>query len=491
MSMVHVASTSSYVLPAQIQKERKEPLFHRAASAGQLIKPLLFLSPSLDNATCYAPWVMRNERGKRSLAKRRALLLAGAVRVGGGNFSWHHAAAFVPRSSCCDAQAKAGRRGAKSRHCRHHTQGRAVDLNMAVLKRHRSIDPSPKISFGMLPDFLQKDPLLVTQKTPKEDLTLTQSAKKEPRRDAEMMVMSVASLALAVGVVYALASNTPDMFQPNDIEDSKNAAKNLMREGDVERLGSATRNIIGQVLPESAEEVIAVSIGEGISGVIGAGATWLVGELLSLKSKKETFVTSLPMNEAWKVSGSTSNDRMNSEKVPNNLNSLVSETVANGDYFLTQAAAQPLLEGVGIPAFASSLVSVLIATLPYGAVKLTAQKRMRQQEEQLLLNMLLEEEESRRRDMTVFDKMSGSMLEFIQQLNVEQTVKPDNELDTEAEKNLQRVQQQPEVPVFDFVEFFADLTRWLEYDVLSNNYRGVLTLPYGVMPSGLESAVFG
>ena len=231
-----------------------------------------------------------------------------------------------------------------------------------------------------------------------------------------------------------------------------------------------------------------MSIGEGISGVIGAGATWLVGELLSLKSKKETFVTSLPMNEAWKVSGYTSKDR---KKVPNNVNSLVSETVANGDYFLTQAAAQPLLEGVGIPAFASSLVSVLIATLPYGAVKLTTQKRMRQQEEQLLLNMLLEEENRRRRDMTVFDKMSGSMLEIIQQLNVEQTVKPDNELDPEADKNLQRVQQQPEVPVFDFVEIFADLTRWLEYDVLSNNYRGVLTLPYGVMPSGLESAVFG
>ena len=53
-------------------------------------------------------------------------------------------------------------------------------------------------------------------------------------------------------------------------------------------------------------------------------------------------------------------------------------------------------------------------------------------------------------------------------------------------------QQRSNTQAFDYVELFADLTKWLEYDVLITNYRGLLALPNGMMLStGWESAIFG
>ena len=179
-----------------------------------------------------------------------------------------------------------------------------------------------------------------------------------------------------------------------------------------------------------------------------------------------------------------------------NVDALVSEAVADGDYFLTRAAAQPLLEAVGIPIFFASLASVLIATLPYEAVKLSSQKRRNDMEQQMLLEMLLEEEEKRRKDQNIVDRVSNNIFEFINQLNVRASTSDDFEDNFEEEESeiseLQRQQQLSNAPALDYVELFADITKWLEYDVLITNYRGVLALPNGHMLStGWESAIFG
>ena len=350
--------------------------------------------------------------------------------------------------------------------------------------------PKPKIKFQALPDFMQKDPLMVTKQRWLEETTIIeQETPISDRQKNEMMVMSAVSIALAVGVVYALASSAPEMIKDTQTE-SENVVRDLMREGNAERLEIATRNIVGTVLPNSAEDVIAVSIGEGIAGAIGAFATWLLGLILNFKSDDGFVVT--PTNGGGRH-GSGGSGPMGGQS----MNALVSEAVADGDYFLTRAAAQPLLEAVGIPLFFASLASVLIATVPYEAVKITSQKRRQDMEEKVLLEMLLEEEENRKKDQNVVDRISNNMFEFISKLNVranfDDDVADDN-IDDGASgiSVLQKEEEQKNVPALDYVELFADLTKWLEYDVLISNYRGVLTLPNGMLLStGWESAIFG
>ena len=333
----------------------------------------------------------------------------------------------------------------------------------------------PKIKFSALPDFMQKDPLAMTKQRWIEETTIPVDIEAENlltiRKKNEMMVMSAASFTLAVGVIYALASSSPEMVTPQEINESinesENVVKDLLKEGGAEKLEFATRNIVGQVLPNSAEDIIAISIGEGIAGVIGAFATWLLG---------------LGLNFSEEGMGET-------------MEELYSEAVADGDYFLTRAAAQPLLEGIGVPLFFASLLSVLIATVPYEVVKVQSQKQKNDMEEQRLLNLLLEEEANRKENMSVVDEVSNNVFDFINRLNVRQTNFDEvfEEIEEEPDINeLQKERLKSAQESLDYVELFADLTKWLEYDVLISNYRGVLALPNGqLLSSGWESAIFG
>lgn len=363
-----------------------------------------------------------------------------------------------------------------------------IESNSSDTLENDTATTKPRIKFGLLPDFMQKDPLLVTKqrweasKIKADDLIDEKEIKEE---DMRMMTMSLFSFALAISVVYALASSTPEMVASDEFEESTNVIKDLLREGNVERLEIATRNIASTVLPQSAEDVIAVSIGEGIAGVIGAVATWLLGLILNFKTGEEFVLTPLMS----KVDGGNAiYDRGMGGK--NNVDALVSEAVADGDYFLTRAAAQPLFEAVGVPIFFASLASVLLATLPYEAIKLSTRKRMNALNEEILLNMLEEEEAKRQTDMSVIDKLSNSVGGFIQQLyvtpNIDEVEMDENEDDEDLDMAT------TDAPILDYVELFADITKWLEYDVLINNYRGILALPNGMMlSSGWESAIFG
>ncbi|KAL7509334.1 hypothetical protein ACHAXN_006532 [Cyclotella atomus] len=355
-----------------------------------------------------------------------------------------------------------------------------------------------KPNFSILPDFMSKDPTLLTDKrilqqkldAMKEAEFSTQSNQSS----MEMMAMSAVSIALAVSVVYSLASSTPDVSTFTDgltgISEGESEIKGLLLDGSergmgVSRLGIATRNVAMTVLPQSADDVIAVSIGEGIAGAIGAVATWLLGMVLRLRGGG--------LNEFLELSEKEREKTMMRE-------SLFSGAVADGDYFLTRAAAQPLLEAAGLPIFLASLVSVLVATVPYEAIKLSSQKQMEQEKEKALLDMLLQEEELRQRNFSIVDKFSIGMAEFFDRLNVRAQYDDDeNEFSDEAlqralmEEQQQRIQEvKDSAPKVDGIELFADITKWLEYDVLINNYRGILALPDGTLIGpGWESAVFG
>ena len=296
----------------------------------------------------------------------------------------------------------------------------------------------PKIKFSALPDFMQKDPLAMTKQRWIEETTIPVDIESDgvltKRKKNEMMIMSAASFTLAVGVIYALASSSPEMVTPQEINESinesENVVKDLLKEGGAEKLEFATRNIVGQVLPNSAEDIIAISIGEGIAGVIGAFATWLLG---------------LGLNFSEEGMGET-------------MEELYSEAVADGDYFLTRAAAQPLLEGIGVPLFFASLLSVLIATVPYEVVKVQSQKQKNDMEEQRLLNLLLEEEANRKENMSVIDEVSNNVFDFINRLNVRATNFDEvfEEIEEEPDINeLQKERLKSAQESLDYVELFA------------------------------------
>ena len=379
---------------------------------------------------------------------------------------------------------------------RHSHQSEFASLRMINTKRKRSATTSaaegespPPLSkpkknnyYSPLPDFMQKDPTLITNKILQQRL-LEQSAsiqiieeEAQRRENIEMTTMSIISLTLAVSVIYALASSTPMEVPEGASEQSENVIRELLKEGNVERLEMATRNVAMTVLPQSADDVIAVSIGEGIAGAIGAVATWFLGMVLKFREGGGELMSDM------------GGERM------------VSGALAEGDYFLTRAAAEPLFEAAGLPIFFASLASVLVANVPYQAIKLSSQKRLEQEKEKekMLLDMLLEEEANREANLNFVNRFSNNVGDFLARLNVRAQMNDDDNfevLEMEADMLEQQKKQQEQLKAatqLDYVELFADITKWLEYDVLINNYRGILTMPNGALVGpGLESAIFG
>jgi hypothetical protein len=101
--------------------------------------------------------------------------------------------------------------------------------------------------------------------------------------------------------------------------------------------------------------------------------------------------------------------------------------------------------------------------------------------------------------MNIVDKLSIGMAEFFDKLNVRAQYDDEDEFSDEAlklalmEEQKQRIEDvKNSAPKLDGIELFADITKWLEYDVLINNYRGILALPDGsTIGPAWESAVFG
>ena len=123
---------------------------------------------------------------------------------------------------------------------------------------------------------------------------------------------------------------------------------------------------------------------------------------------------------------------------------------------------------------------------------------------QTIVDMLLKEEETRQKNMNVVDRMSNRISDFIQRLEVRSS----NE-DAASDESVTFYKNPPgskfltqttatslnqlhlTAPNFDYIELFADVTKWLEYDVLINNYRGVLSINGHMLGSSWESALFG
>lgn len=241
--------------------------------------------------------------------------------------------------------------------------------------------------------------------------------------DLEMASMSALGLAFSVGVIYLLASSSPTQ---GNVELESRA------------LETVYANVIDAALPRDATDVLTVVLGEAVGGFIGAASTTVVTALLRVKMKVQQ-------------------------------KSMLVEAVADGDYFLARAAVLPLLTALGVPDVLASIVSVLVATIPYELVKLGSKRReQRQAAEDRMMEKLLQDQRRRKRVSYAKSKKDAS----------------------DAPTRLEPLEKSENL--LDIPDVFADIIKWLEYDVLKTDFAGKLLDSNGAAISpGIEGAVFG
>ena len=175
-------------------------------------------------------------------------------------------------------------------------------------------------------------------------------------------------------------------------------------------------NLFDATMPTTAADVIAVTLGESIGGVIGAVATGIVSFLMTRRGP------SLESRELTR--------------------SLVTEAIADSDFFIANSASRPLLQAAGLPPVLASVGSLFVATASSQLVKLGARRKDRLLEEEQLLQKLLEEEQEkeRKREPLKF---------FLKGFKKEAYVSPKDLVPVAAVQ-------------VDFIDIFSDVTRWLE-----------------------------
>jgi hypothetical protein len=302
----------------------------------------------------------------------------------------------------------------------------------------------------------------------------------------------------------------------------------------VETLESIGNNILDAALPQDATALLSITLGEGIAGVLGAVATWGVNlglrysdevrllndqdnnvfgsgfggfgggggtaaatetkddlvdfvESEKLKNNYRASTSFLPniSGDSWLVNGykpsaNKRNNRNNQNKIQEEklksigVDNLFNEAVADGDYFLTRAAASPLIGAFGMTGGLTSALTVLVATVPYELIKISAKAREQKVRENLYFDLLIEEEQRNQKNWFGNNwSKKGS--------------------DNNREETLTNNEPMEMGYQFDFVELFADVCKWLEYDVLNTDFGGKLRWPNSGMSidGGIESASFG
>jgi len=326
------------------------------------------------------------------------------------------------------------------------------------------------------------------------------------RTDFEMAVMSTLAVTIPTGVILTLASSVEDAPQlseesfnfirdmlsfstGNDATVNSLAAEGVELLGDsIEQLEAISLNVFDAAFPTTATDVISVALGEGIAASIGG--------LVSVAARSSSSVSAKGLRQEYfgdmksgMTLANTDGNRSNGSTILITTNTaataatrqgvsmdgFIVDAVADTDYFITRAAAKQLFTGIGLPPF----LGVLLASIPSELIKVTARQReKRKREDELLQALLREEQKKKAKSKNFFNVQSRFQKERMD---------PNTALSADISKRV--------TPGFanqiDFVEVFADVTKWLEYDVLINDFNGMVTWNDIPVPSGVESAVFG
>ena len=226
------------------------------------------------------------------------------------------------------------------------------------------------------------DQALQQSTSPNEQSTvasLESRRKTQESASREMPMVPVFAFLFSISVLFGLSLS-------GEVEGSNAAATR------------ALQNVVDKALPMDTLDVFCIAIGEAIGGALGTLATWAATSIVSLQNGSKA--------------------------------SLVKNTIVNADYFLTRAAAYPLLDAIGVPPFLASLATVLISTVPSEITRLLKNEK--------------------KNDVAEKESKFG-----------------------------------------DLPEVFGDVTKWLEYDVLKETYGGQIEFCGRFLGDFEESTVFG
>jgi len=314
---------------------------------------------------------------------------------------------------------------------------------------------------------------------------------KRPPKLIETTLTSILGICILAGVVAILADNPEfDTF--------------LVPGGDA--ADAIADNILGAAVPSTASEIAAVALGEGISGSIGALSLVFVNYIKNLVFGRNISNDGQLMVDEAKIvaaNNAKSSATLMAEKevldqtAADTLTDTIStELVADGDFFLTRAAVRPLLQAVGVPYETAGAASVILASVPYEIVKLYGRRERRRVEAseraEAVLLKILEEEEERRKQWWRLSKKPVKLP--TSQVNGKDSMKsPNINQSNSAAAAMSSSMDGNKAPSLlagsdlDIVEIFTDITKWLEYDVLTTDLHGKW-IPSN---SGAESAIFG
>ena len=238
------------------------------------------------------------------------------------------------------------------------------------------------------------------------------------RNTTKSVETKLVGLLLAVAIILSLAGTT--MSGPTD-----DAAKGV----------AVVNKVVQNTVPTTSTEVVAVTLGESIGGVIGA--IFSVAINFVLRGGKTNDGSS-------KSSGSGNNDKRKK--------SLLSQGLADSDYFIANSASNSLLEAAGVPETVAKYSSVFIAAIPSQLVKVVP--RLSQREAPLPTPD--EQQQTKQNVIQPFWKKSKTENSKVVPVAVAAA--------TAAEAASSTTSEAAAVSAIDFVEVFADVTRWLEYE---------------------------
>ncbi len=316
----------------------------------------------------------------------------------------------------------------------------------------------------------------------------------------------------------SLSSATITSIQQQRQRQQQESELNLVLES-VESLGTT---ILDAAIPQDATTLLSVTLGESFAGVLGAIATW--GVNLGLLSNSETNTNSITKTNTntsrrrnvdndldididiegdlsssndtptwWKGNFSVNNIGNQKQMYGNNGNDLdtssraaiessntgvdllFTEAVAESDYFLTKAAATPLLGAVGMSGGMASALTVLLASVPYQFIKFSAKAKEQKIKEEMYFDALLEME--KRKKKNIFSSFLSVINDRGFSPPTSANIMMATSLSTTSTGNAATYNEKSSIEPgmdmdmdmgyrFDFVELFADVCKWLEYDVL-------------------------
>eukprot|EP00538_Stauroneis_constricta_P000631 CAMPEP_0119550334 /NCGR_PEP_ID=MMETSP1352-20130426/3863_1 /TAXON_ID=265584 /ORGANISM="Stauroneis constricta, Strain CCMP1120" /LENGTH=545 /DNA_ID=CAMNT_0007596143 /DNA_START=200 /DNA_END=1835 /DNA_ORIENTATION=+ len=280
---------------------------------------------------------------------------------------------------------------------------------------------------------------------------------------------------LASSLIVILASTTTDFDELSML---------IRKEGIWDGyLATSASNFGDAVLPTSASDVVSVALGETIGGIVGASVVSCVDILFGRgnnKQEQEQQQYKTPEREQFELM-----------QVP-----IATKAIADSDYFLARSASRSLFQYIGVPSTISNLGSSVFALIPSQLVKITYQRQqvVLQRENQIMDELLMQQQRqiAQKTRLSFLDQIIQTFVIDNDQLRLKRNATTSTSRTNASTKQPTTNLQQATTTKFeiDSIDIIADMVRWLEYDILINDYlnvqKGATT-----MPVVMDGAMFG